>query len=85
MAKARQVPEGYLVLARKTAPEDSWFRACLERAFEIVERAEGRVADAWMPLHDQLFSTHRSTVAEALPEVFGCLKLALRIAAPSLI
>ncbi len=64
-----------LEAVKKTAPEDSWFRACLERAFEIVERAEGRVADAWMPLHDQLFSTHRSTVAEALPEGFGCLKL----------
>lgn len=59
----------------RTAPEDSWFRAALERAFAIVDGAGGRIADAWMPLHDQLFSTHRSTVAEALPEVFGCLKL----------
>lgn len=58
-----------------TAPPDSWFRAALDRAFDIVDRAEGCIADAWMPLHDQLFSTHRSTVAEALPEVFGCLKL----------
>ena len=60
---------------KKTAPEDSWFYAALERAFEIVDRAQGSIAEAWMPLHDQLFSTHRSTVAEALPEVFGCLKL----------
>ncbi len=58
-----------------TAPEGSWFRAGLERAFAIVDAADGEIADAWMPLHDQLFSTHRSTVAEALPEVFGCLKL----------
>ena len=58
-----------------TAPEGSWFRAGLERAFAIVDAAGGEIADAWMPLHDQLFSTHRSTVAEALPEVFGCLKL----------
>ena len=28
-----------------------------------------------MPLHNNLFSTHRSTVAEALPETFGCLLL----------
>ena len=59
----------------KTAPENSWFHAALERAFSIVDQACGKVADAWMPLHDQLFSTHRSSGAEALPEVFGCLKL----------
>ena len=64
-----------LLAVHRTAPPDSWFRACLDRAFAIVEKAEYRIADAWMPLHSELFSTHRSTVAEALPEVFGCLKL----------
>lgn len=59
----------------KTAPEDSWFHEALLRAFRIVEEANGDIADAWMPLHYELFSTHRSTVAEALPEVFGALKL----------
>lgn len=59
----------------RVAPEESWFHASLERAFDIVDRSKGNIADAWMPLHDELFSTHRSTVAEALPEVFGCLKL----------
>mgnify|MGYP005770331893 FL=1 len=59
----------------KTAPEDSWFREALLRADKIVADAQGKIEDAWMPLHNELFSTHRSTVAEALPEVFGCLKL----------
>lgn len=59
----------------KIPPEDSWFRECLNRAFRIVEEANYNIADAWMPLHNELFSTHRSTVAEAMPEVFGCLKL----------
>lgn len=58
-----------------TAPEGSWFRETLLRAFRIVDEAKGSIADAWMPLHNELFSTHRSTVAEALPEVFGALKL----------
>lgn len=58
-----------------TAPEGSWFRETLLRAFRIVDEAKGSIADAWMPLHNELFSTHRSTVAEALPEVFGSLKL----------
>jgi ADP-ribosylglycohydrolase len=59
----------------ETAPEGSWFRETLLRAFKIVDAANGSIADAWMPLHNELFSTHRSTVAEALPEVFGSLKL----------
>lgn len=59
----------------RTAPEGSWFRETLLRADRIVRDAEGDIANAWMPLHNELFSTHRSTVAEALPEVFGCLRL----------
>ena len=57
------------------APKGSWFEETLNRAAAIVEKAQGNVAEAWMPLHNDLFSTHRSTVCEALPEVFGCLKL----------
>lgn len=60
---------------KKVIPEESWFYETLERAIGIVEEAHGSIAEAWMPLHEQLFSTHRSTVAEALPEVFGCLLL----------
>lgn len=59
----------------KLAPQDSWFCETLNRALNIVKAADGNIADAWMPLHNELFSTHRSTVAEALPEVFGCLML----------
>lgn len=59
----------------KLAPQDSWFCETLNRALNIVKEADRNIADAWMPLHNELFSTHRSTVAEALPEVFGCLML----------
>lgn len=59
----------------ETAPKDSWFRHSLLRAYQIVKDANWDIADAWMPLHYELFSTHRSTVAEALPEVFGSLLL----------
>lgn len=59
----------------KIAPPDSWFYETLNRAMNIVKEADGDIANAWMPLHNELFSTHRSTVAEALPEVLGCLML----------
>ncbi len=70
-ASVEEIWEGVL----KTAPEGSWFREALLRADRIVTEHDGRIADAWMPLHNELFSTHRSTVAEALPEVFGCLRM----------
>ena len=57
------------------APAGSWFEATLNRARKIVEDADYDIANAWMPLHNNLFSPHRSTVAEALPETFGCLLL----------
>ena len=59
----------------KIAPPDSWFYETLNRAMNIVKEADGDIENAWMPLHNELFSTHRSNVAEALPEVFGCLML----------
>lgn len=70
-ASVEEIWEGVL----KTAPEGSWFREALLRADRIVTEHNSRIADAWMPLHNELFSTHRSTVAEALPEVFGCLRM----------
>lgn len=60
---------------KKFIPEDGWLMETFNRAQKIVENANGDIADAWMPLHNELFSTHRSTVAEAIPEVFGSLML----------
>lgn len=57
------------------APRGSWFRAALQRVDGIVTQAKGDIAEAWMPLHNELFSTSRSTVAEAIPEMMGCLRL----------
>lgn len=59
----------------RLAPEDSWFREALRRTDRILEQSKGDIAEAWMPLHNELFSTHRSTVAEAIPEMLGCLRL----------
>lgn len=53
----------------------SWYREAMGRMRKIIEESRREVAKAWMPLHKELFSTHRSTVAEALPQAFGCLML----------
>ena len=64
-----------LAAAMKPIPEDTWFRAAMEKAFDIVDRAEGRFLDAWMPLHDELWCTYKAAVSEAVAAAFGILKL----------
>lgn len=59
----------------QVVPKESWLGSCLARALDLVEGANANILDAWMPLHSQLFTTHPSTVAEAIPEVFACLRL----------
>ena len=59
----------------KPIPEGTWFRAAMEKAFAIVDRAEGRFLDAWMPLHDELWCSYKATVSEAVAEAFGVLKM----------
>lgn len=61
--------------ALNAAPEGSWLRYAMEEAYRIVDEAKGDIADAWMPLHYSLFRSYRATSAEAVPQVFGCLRL----------
>lgn len=64
-----------LAAAMKPIPEGTWFRAAMEKAFAIVDRAEGNFLNAWMPLHDELWCSYKATVSEAVAEAFGVLKL----------
>lgn len=61
--------------AMKVIPKDSWLYASMNTAFEIVEKANGSIIDAWMPLHDALRASTWATTAEAIPSAFACLKL----------
>ena len=56
-------------------PEDSWMKMKLAEAYDIVDRAGGDIADAWMPLHDRMFCSYRAATPEAISEAFGCLRL----------
>lgn len=59
----------------KVIPEESWFYHAMNRAFEIVDSANGSILDAWMPLHDELYTSSWATTAEALPSAFACLRM----------
>lgn len=59
----------------KVIPEESWFHHAMNRAFEIVDNANGSILDVWMPLHDELYTSSWATTAEALPSAFACLRM----------
>lgn len=62
--------------AMKQIPKDSWFHYAMNKSFEIIEEANGSIIDAWMPLHDSLWTSSWATTAEAVTQAFACLKLA---------
>lgn len=61
--------------AMHPVPEDSWLAYTMNLAFSIVDKAEGNFLDAWMPLHDLLFTRYKAAVPEAVAQAFGVLKL----------
>lgn len=65
-----------IAAAMKPIPTDSWLYYSMNRAFEIIEKANGSIIDAWMPLHDELRASTWATTAEAIPSAFAALKMA---------
>ena len=62
--------------AMSAIPEDSWLYYNMTQAFEILESRGGSMLDAWMELHDFLWTSSWATTAEAIPSAFVCLKYA---------
>jgi ADP-ribosylglycohydrolase len=61
--------------ARESLPDESWVAHSFDRAMEIVDAANGDIAECWMPLHDELKASTWATTAEAIPAAFACLRL----------
>jgi ADP-ribosylglycohydrolase len=61
--------------ALSVIPQDSWLYYSMKKALEIVDRAKGEMMNAWMPLHDELWTSYKASVPEAVAEAFGVLKL----------
>ena len=62
-----------IAAAMSAIPEDSWLYHNMTGAFRILEEA-GSLLDAWMDLHDYLWTSSWATTAEAIPSAFVCLK-----------
>ncbi len=60
--------------AMKVIPDDTWFKFSMDKAFEIIDQHEN-LEDAWMPLHQALWSTYKAVVPEAVTSAFAVLKL----------
>lgn len=59
--------------AMSAIPEDSWLYYNMTGAFGILEKSGG-LLNAWMELHDFLWTSSWATTAEAIPSAFACLK-----------
>lgn len=59
--------------AMSAIPKESWLYYNMTRAFEILEK-RGSLLEAWMELHDFLWTSSWATTAEAIPSAFVCLK-----------
>ena len=64
-----------LAAAMKPIPKDTWYAYAMQRALDIVDEADGNLLLAWMPLHDELWTSYKAAVSEAVAEAFGVLKL----------
>lgn len=68
--------EEILDAARSTMPKDSWVRYTFEKAINIGNQNNKSIMDSWMPLHEELWTTYRSGVPEAVSAAFGILNIA---------
>lgn len=62
--------------AMSAIPEESWLYYNMTKAFELLENKGGNMLEAWMELHDFLWTSSWATTAEAIPSAFVCLKYA---------
>ncbi|MCR4706406.1 MAG: ADP-ribosylglycohydrolase family protein [Clostridiales bacterium] len=66
--------EEIMEAAMSAIPEESWLYHNMTGAFDILERHGGSMLEAWMEIHDYLWTTAWATTAEAIPSAFVCLK-----------
>lgn len=67
--------EEILDAALYPVPKTSWYYCTFQLAMDIVRQADGRLLDAWMPLHDRLATRYKASVPEAVSQAFGVLAL----------
>ena len=60
--------------AMEVMPADSWSRATMKRADEIIETHK-TLEHAWMPLHNALWTEYKSVSPEAVAEAFAVFVL----------
>lgn len=61
--------------ALSVIPKDSWLYYTINKAMEIIEENNGDFLNSWMVLHDELWTSYKAVVPEAVASAFGVLKL----------
>lgn len=60
--------------ALKVIPREAWLRYTMEKALQIVE-ANKTWEEAWMPLHNALWTEYKAVVPEAVAQAFAIFKM----------
>jgi ADP-ribosylglycohydrolase len=63
-----------IAAAMQAIPDDSWLHYNLSKALQIIETSAS-LEEAWMPLHDALWTEYKAVVPEAVTEAFAVFKL----------
>ncbi|WP_426350609.1 ADP-ribosylglycohydrolase family protein [Alloiococcus sp. CFN-8] len=61
--------------ALSVIPKDSWLYYTMNKTFEIIDEQEGDFFKSWMLIHDELWTSYKAVVPEAIASAFGVLKL----------
>ncbi len=56
-------------------PKDSWLFANMQKVMTILEKNDFDLWNCWMKMHDSVVAHYWSAAPEAIPAIFGCLKL----------
>lgn len=56
-------------------PKDSWLHYTMTRVLEIIEENDGDALNSWMPIHNELWTSYKASVPEAVASAFAVIKL----------
>lgn len=74
VAMAGAAVDEILHTAATVLPQESWMRHALTKALDIID-ANTTIEEAWMPLHEALWTEYKAAAPEAVASAFAVIKL----------
>ena len=61
--------------AFSVVPKDSWLHYNMTRVMEIIKENNGDALNSWMPIHNEVWTSYKASVPEAVASAFALVKL----------